>query len=110
MIKYEDIIKRIANIEKKKIKNEERIKLLSEENNTLNSNLKILNQKKEMLEKMDQDLADLIPDKKSVKRKSDKVQTHHLLRLHLMMKEVMMHILVIMMRIVKIMMKAIVMV
>ena len=34
MIKYEDIIKRIANIEKKKIKNEERIKLLSEENNT----------------------------------------------------------------------------
>ena len=64
MIKYEDIVKRIANIEKKKIKNEERIKLLSEENNTLNSNLKILNQKKEMLEKMDQDLADLIPDKK----------------------------------------------
>ena len=64
MIKYEDIVKRIANIEKKKIKNEERIKLLSEENNTLNSNLKILNQKKEMLDKMDQDLADLIPDKK----------------------------------------------
>lgn len=64
MIKYEDIIKRIANIEKKKIKNEERIKLLSEENNTLTANLKILNQKKEMLEKMDQDLADLILDKK----------------------------------------------
>lgn len=64
MIKYEDIIKRIANIEKKKIKNEERIKLLSEENNTLTANLKALNQKKEMLEKIDQDLADLIPDKK----------------------------------------------
>lgn len=64
MIKYEDIIKRIANIEKKKIKNEERIKLLSEENNTLTANLKVLNQKKEMLEKIDQDLADLIPDKK----------------------------------------------
>lgn len=64
MIKYEDIIKRIANIEKKKIKNEERIKQLSDENNTLTANLKILNQKKEMLEKMDQDLADLIPDKK----------------------------------------------
>lgn len=64
MIKYEDIIKRIANIEKKKIKNEERIKLLSDENNTLTANLKILNQKKEMLEKMDQDLADLILDKK----------------------------------------------
>lgn len=48
--------------------------------------------------------------KKNVKRKSDKVQTHHLLRLRLMMKEVMMHILVIMMRIVMIMMKVIVMV
>ena len=64
MIKYEDIIKRIASIEKKKIKNEQRIKSLSEENNTLTANLKILNQKKEMLEKMNQDLADLIPDKK----------------------------------------------
>lgn len=64
MIKYEDIIKRIANIEKKKIKNEERIKQLLDENNTLTANLKLLNQKKEMLEKMDQDLADLIPDKK----------------------------------------------
>lgn len=64
MIKYEDITKRIASIEKKKIKNEQRIKSLSEENNTLTANLKILNQKKEMLEKMDQDLADLIPDKK----------------------------------------------
>lgn len=64
MIKYEDIVKRISNIEKKKIKNEERIKLLSDENNTLTANLKVLNQKKEMLEKMNQDLADLIPDKK----------------------------------------------
>ncbi|MBN2920052.1 MAG: hypothetical protein JTJ28_10640 [Lactobacillus sp.] len=64
MIKYEDIVKRISTIEKKKIKNEERIKTLSEENNILTANLKLLNQKKEMLEKMDQDLADLIPDKK----------------------------------------------
>ena len=64
MIKYEDIIKRIANIEKKKIKNEERIKQLLDENNTLTANLKLLNQKKEMLEKMDQDLADFIPDNK----------------------------------------------
>ena len=65
MIKYEDIVKRIATIEKKKIKNEERIKTLSDENNVLTANLKVLNQKKEILEKMDQDLADLIPDKKS---------------------------------------------
>lgn len=64
MIKYEDIVKRISTIEKKKIKNEERIKTLSEENNVLTANLKLLNQKKEILEKMDQDLADLIPDKK----------------------------------------------
>lgn len=66
MIKYEDIVKRIATIEKKKIKNEDRIKLLSEENNVLTANLKLLNQKKEVLEKMDQDLADLIPDKKKI--------------------------------------------
>lgn len=64
MIKYEDIVKKISNIEKKKIKNEERIKQLSDENNVLTANLKVLNQKKEMFEKMDQDLADLIPDKK----------------------------------------------
>lgn len=64
MIKYEDIVKRISTIEKKKIKNEERIKTLSEENNVLNANLKLLNQKKEILEKMNQDLADLIPEKK----------------------------------------------
>ena len=41
MIKYEDIVKRIANIEKKKIKNEERIKQLLDENNTLTANLKM---------------------------------------------------------------------
>ena len=64
MIKYADIVKRISFIEKRKIKNEEKIKFLIEENNTLSSNLKLLNQKKEMLEKMNQDLADLIPDKK----------------------------------------------
>lgn len=64
MIKYEDTVKRISFIEKRKIKNEEKIKFLIEENNTLSSNLKLLNQKKEMLEKMNQDLADLIPDKK----------------------------------------------
>ena len=64
MIKYEDIVKRISTIEKKKFKNEERIKTLSEENNILTANLKLLNQKKEMFEKMDQDLADLISDKK----------------------------------------------
>lgn len=46
MIKYEDIVKRISTIEKKKIKNEDRIKLLSEENNVLTANLKVLNQKK----------------------------------------------------------------
>lgn len=66
MIKYEDIVKRISNIEKKKIKNEERIKTLSDENNILTANIKLLNQKKEVLEKMDQDLANLIPDKKKI--------------------------------------------
>ena len=39
-------------------------KLLVKPNNILTANLKLLNQKKEMFEKMDQDLADLISDKK----------------------------------------------
>ena len=64
MIKYADIVKRISFIEKRKIKNEEKIKFLIEENNTLSSNLKLLNKKKEMIEKMNQELADLIHDKK----------------------------------------------
>ena len=56
MIRYEDILKRISTIEKKKTRNEERIKVLTEENITLSSNLKLLNQKKELLEKMEIDL------------------------------------------------------
>lgn len=43
MIRYEDIFKRISTIEKKKTRNEERIKVLTEENITLSSNLKLLN-------------------------------------------------------------------
>ena len=56
MIRYEDILKRIPTIEKKKTRNEERIKVLTEEKITLSSNLKLLNQKKELLEKMEIDL------------------------------------------------------
>lgn len=56
MIRYEDILKRITTIEKKKTRNEERIKVLTEENITLSSNLKLLNQKKEIPEKMEVDL------------------------------------------------------
>lgn len=56
MIRYEDILKRISTIGKKKTRNEERIKVLTEENITLSSNLKLLNQKKELLEKMEIDL------------------------------------------------------
>lgn len=56
MIRYEDILKRISTIEKKKTRNEERIKVLTKENITLSSNLKLLNQKKELLEKMEVDL------------------------------------------------------
>ena len=48
--------KRISAIEKKKTRSEERIKVLTEENITLSSNLKLLNQKKELLEKMEVDL------------------------------------------------------
>lgn len=64
MIKYEDIIRRIKNLENKKSRNEERIKSLSQDNISIISNLKILNQKKEQLEKMDHELSDIIPSKK----------------------------------------------
>ena len=56
MIRYEDILKRISTIEKKKTRNEECFKVLTEENISLSSNLKLLNQKKELLEKMEIDL------------------------------------------------------
>jgi 3-deoxy-D-manno-octulosonic-acid transferase len=64
MIKYEDIIRKIKNLENKKSKNEEKIKSLSQDNISIISNLKILNQKKEQLEKMDHELSDIIPLKK----------------------------------------------
>ena len=70
MIRYEDILKRISTIEKKKTRNEERIKVLSEENITLSSNLKLLNQKKELLGKMEIDLNNIFGTSvKSVDRK-----------------------------------------
>ena len=64
MIKYEDIIRKIKNLENKKLRNEEKIKSLSQDNISIISNLKILNQKKEQLEKMDHELSDIIPSKK----------------------------------------------
>ncbi len=64
MINYEDIIRRIKNLETKKMRNENKIKALSEENNIIVSNLKLLNQKKEQFEKLDNELSDIIPVKK----------------------------------------------
>ncbi len=64
MIKYEDILKKIKFYEVRKAKNDEKLKALNEENLTLTSTLKLLNQKKEVLEKMETELSDLIPSKK----------------------------------------------
>ncbi len=64
MIKYEDIIKKIKYYEARKAKNDEKLAQLNEENLTLTSTLKLLNQKKEMLEKMESELSGLIPTKK----------------------------------------------
>ncbi len=64
MIKYEDILKKIKYYEVRKAKNDEKLKALNEENLTLTSTLKLLNQKKEVLEKMESELSDLIPSKK----------------------------------------------
>ena len=64
MIKYEDILKKIKYYEDRKAKNDEKLPQLNEENLTLTSTLKLLNQKKEVLEKMESELSDLIPSKK----------------------------------------------
>lgn len=63
MIKYEDILKKIKYYEDRKAKNDEKLAQLNEENLTLTSTLKLLNQKKEVLEKMESELSDLIPSK-----------------------------------------------
>ena len=47
-----------------KAKNDEKLAQLNEENLTLASTLKLLNQKKELLEKMESELSELIPSKK----------------------------------------------
>ena len=64
MIKYEDILKKIKYYEDRKAKNDEKLAQLNEENLTLTSTLKLLNQKKEVLETMESELSDLIPSKK----------------------------------------------
>ena len=64
MIKYEDILKKIKYYEARKAKNDEKLAQLNEENLTLTSTLKLLNQKKEVLEKMESELSNLIPSKK----------------------------------------------
>lgn len=64
MIKYEDILKKIKYYEDRKAKNDEKLAQLNEENLTFTSTLKLLNQKKEVLEKMESELSDLIPSKK----------------------------------------------
>ena len=67
MIRYEDIIRKIHLLENHKIKNEERIKKYSEENILIANKLKLLNQKKEMMEKMESDLSDILSSQKNNK-------------------------------------------
>lgn len=67
MIRYEDIIRKIHLLENQKIKNEERIKKYSEENILISNKLKLLNQKKEMMEKMESDLSDILSSQKNNK-------------------------------------------
>ena len=67
MIRYEDIIRKIHLLENQKIKNEERIKKYSEENILIANKLKLLNQKKEMMEKMESELSDILSSQKNNK-------------------------------------------
>lgn len=61
---YKDILKKIKYYEDRKAKNDEKLAQLNEDNLTLTSTLKLLNQKKEVLEKTESELSDLIPSKK----------------------------------------------
>ena len=61
---YKDILKKIKYYEDRKAKNDEKLAQLNEDNLTLTSTLKLLNQKKEVLEKTESELLDLIPSKK----------------------------------------------
>ena len=67
MIRYEDIIRKIHLLENQKIKNEERIKKYSEENILIANKLKLLNQKKEIMEKMESDHSDILSSQKNNK-------------------------------------------
>ena len=67
MIRYEDIIRKIHLLENQKIKIVERIKKYSEENILIANKLKLLNQKKEMMEKMESDLSDILSSQKNNK-------------------------------------------
>lgn len=60
MIKYEDIIKQIRILENKKQKNDARLASLTQENSDINAKLKVLNQKKELFEKMNNELSELL--------------------------------------------------
>ena len=51
MIRYEEITRKIRTLETQKIRNEERIRHYTEQNSSITTKLKILLQKKEMMEK-----------------------------------------------------------
>ena len=61
MISYEDILRKIHVLENQKTRNEEKIRKFSEENILIGNRIKLLNQKKEHIEKIASDLSDIIP-------------------------------------------------
>lgn len=61
MISYEDILRKIHVLENQKTRNEEKIRKFSEENTLIGNRIKLLNQKKEQIEKIASDLSDIIP-------------------------------------------------
>lgn len=69
MVKYEDILREIRILENQKCRNENRIRELSEQNNSINSSLKILTSKKEMFEKLNSDLESVLRKKKKKEKK-----------------------------------------
>lgn len=70
MIKYEDILREITVLLNKKNRNDERIKELTDQNNSISSSLKILNSKKEAFEKLNSDLESVMRKKKKYAKKA----------------------------------------
>lgn len=74
MIKYDDITRQISILEKRKTRNEEKLKELSENNNSIISDLKILYHQKEQFEKMNTEISEILEKRNPRSAKKESVE------------------------------------